>query len=310
MKIDQLQTEQRNQKTLHLDALSAYEIVQIMNEEDQKVISAVHQATDKIAEAVTIITACLKAGGRLIYIGAGTSGRLGILDAVECVPTFSTDKVIGLIAGGNNAFIKAVEGAEDDEQLGKQDLEELNICENDAVVGIAASGRTPYVIGALKYANRCGAHTISLSCNLQSEIAKYATTTIEVDAGAEVLSGSTRLKAGTAQKMILNMLSTASMVGIGKVYGNLMVDMKATNQKLVERAHHIVMTATSCSYEQAKAVLIHTDYKIKPAIIMIQNHCTLKEAIQDLQEHDEKVRQCIQSPSSVKRGIKEWEKLM
>lgn len=291
--INHLQTEQRNPKTLHLDQMSAREIVQVMNEEDARVIQAVKEAQDVIAQAIEVIVPCLKAGGRLIYIGAGTSGRLGILDAVECVPTFSTEQVIGRIAGGDTAFVKAVEGAEDDPELGRKDLEELAVSERDVVMGIAASGRTPYVIGALQYAAECKARTISLSCNRNSELAKYAEIAIEADAGAEVLSGSTRLKAGTVQKMILNILSTASMVGIGKVYGNLMVDMKATNQKLEERARRMVMQATNCSYEQAESILNETNYAIKPAIVIIETGCTREEANQKLREQNGFVRSCI-----------------
>ena len=270
VKIDHLKTESRNQKTLNLDTMSTMELIRIMNEEDQRVIDTIKESLPQIEKGIQLVIHALNQNGRLIYIGAGTSGRLGILDAVECVPTFSTtDEVIGIIAGGNKAFVKAVEGAEDSEELAGKDLDEMNISENDVVVAIAASGRTPYAIGALKHAKKFKAKCISITCNKDSKLAKYADVAIEVDAGPEVLTGSTRLKAGTCQKIILNMISTASMVGIGKVYGNLMVDMKTTNLKLVERAKRIVMESTQCNNYTATKTLELTDFSIKLAIVMI-----------------------------------------
>jgi len=243
--LEHLTTETRNEKTMNLDEMSILDFLTTMNEEDEKVASAIKKELPSIAKAVEAIIKAKKQGGRLIYIGAGTSGRIGLLDAVECPPTFGTnpDEVIGLIAGGEKAFIKAVEGAEDSKELGMEDLQNIRLTKMDIVVGIAASGRTPYVIGALEYANSIEAQTVAVSCNKDSDIGKVANIAIEVVNGPEVLTGSTRLKAGTAQKLICNMLSTASMVGIGKVYGNLMVDVQLTNEKLVERAKRIVMEA-------------------------------------------------------------------
>ena len=294
VKIDHLKTESRNQKTLNLDTMSTMELIRIMNEEDQRVIDTIKESLPQIEKGIQLVIHALNQNGRLIYIGAGTSGRLGILDAVECVPTFSTtDEVIGIIAGGNKAFVKAVEGAEDSEELAGKDLDEMNISENDVVVAIAASGRTPYAIGALKHAKKFKAKCISITCNKDSKLAKYADVAIEVDAGPEVLTGSTRLKAGTCQKIILNMISTASMVGIGKVYGNLMVDMKTTNLKLVERAKRIVMESTQCNNYTATKTLELTDFSIKLAIVMILTGITKEEASMRIRENHGFVRNCI-----------------
>lgn len=295
VKIDHLKTESRNPKTLNLDTISTMELISIMNEEDQKVIDTIKEALPQIDKSIKLVIEAINKKGRLIYIGAGTSGRLGILDAVECVPTFSTtDEVIGIIAGGNKAFVKAVEGAEDSEELAAKDLENININGNDVVVAIAASGRTPYAIGALKHAKKFNAKCISITCNKASKLAEYADIAIEVDAGPEILTGSTRLKAGTCQKIILNMISTASMVGIGKVYGNLMVDMKATNLKLIERAKSIVMESTQCDIDTAVKTLEITDYSIKPAIIMILTGVTKEEAEKKIIENHGLVRKCIE----------------
>jgi N-acetylmuramic acid 6-phosphate etherase len=228
-------------------------------------------------------------------MGAGTSGRLGILDAVECVPTFSTDEeVIGIIAGGEKAFVRAVEGAEDSEELAAEELEKINLREKDVVIAITASGRTPYAIGAIKHAKRIGAKAIGISCNKNSIMSAYADETIEVDAGPEILTGSTRLKAGTCQKIILNMISTTSMVGIGKVYGNLMVDMKATNLKLIERAKIIVMESTGCDLSTAENTLALTEYSIKEAIVMILTGVSREEAQRRISESGGFVRKCIE----------------
>jgi N-acetylmuramic acid 6-phosphate etherase len=295
VKIDHLKTESRNPKTLKLDTMSTMEVIRIMNEEDQKVIDTIKEALPQIEKSIQLVIDALNNKGRLIYMGAGTSGRLGILDAVECIPTFSTtDEVIGIIAGGDKAFVKAVEGAEDSEGLAANDLNEINITENDVVVAIAASGRTPYAIGALKHAKKLKATCISLTCNKDSKLAKYADVAIEVDAGPEVLTGSTRLKAGTCQKIILNMISTASMVGIGKVYGNLMVDMKATNLKLIERAKRIVMESTGCDIDRATKTLEATDYSSKVAIVMILTGSTKEEATMRIIENHGFIRKCIE----------------
>ena len=251
-----------------------------MNAEDQKVAQSVEKELPSIEKVIQQTIQSFKKGGRLIYLGAGTSGRLGVLDAAECVPTFgvSPDMVIGLIAGGEEAMTVAVEGAEDSVELGRQDLIDLKLTENDMVIGIAASGRTPYVIGALDYANEIGATTGTIACNKQAEISKHASFPIEVDCGPEFLTGSTRLKSGTAQKLILNMISTISMVGIGKVYNNLMVDVKPTNDKLVERAKRIIMQATEADYETAADYFEKADQNVKLAIVMLLTNSEKEEA--------------------------------
>jgi len=236
----------------------------------------------QVSEVVEKVVDAFQHGGRLIYIGAGTSGRIGVLDAVECPPTFSTppEQVQALLAGGEGAMFQAVEGAEDNADLGADDLKNLSVSKWDVVIGIAASGRTPYVIGALKYARSCGAVTVSLSSNADSEISEGADIKIEVVTGPEILTGSTRLRAATAHKMILNMISTASMVKTGKVYSNFMIDLNASNFKLRERAKKIVCTVTDVSYEEAESVLIQTDYNVKLAIVMILTKTGRDEAEQ------------------------------
>lgn len=270
MDLSSLTTETRNPKTMHLDTLSVAEFAQVMNAEDQTVPVSVSHALPAITAAITAITAQFNKGGRLFYTGAGTSGRLGVLDAAECVPTFGTDPemVQGLIAGGMPAMTVAVEGAEDNAELGAQDLRDHQLTANDTVVGIAASGRTPYVIGGLDYAKSVGAVTISLACNANAAISAHAEIQIEVPVGPEVLTGSTRLKAGTAQKLVLNMLSTGAMVGLGKVYKNLMVDVKPTNEKLVARAKRIIQQATDCDAATAAANFEAAGHDVKLAIVM------------------------------------------
>ncbi|ODG89962.1 MULTISPECIES: N-acetylmuramic acid 6-phosphate etherase [Bacillaceae] len=282
--LENLTTEIRNKRTSNLDQLSVDEFLNIMNEEDQKVALAVREQIPMISRVVQLVVEAFQNGGRLIYTGAGTSGRIGLLDAVECPPTFGTNpsEVIGLIAGGERAFIKAVEGAEDSEELGKADLLRISLTKNDIVIGIAASGRTPYVIGALKYANEIGAKTVAVACNKDSKIGEVALQKIEVDNGPEVLTGSTRLKAGTSQKLICNMISTASMIGIGKVYKNLMVDLQLTNSKLVDRAKRIIVEATGCDYETASNYLLKANNQTKVAIIMILTGMNYDEAIVSL----------------------------
>ncbi|MGG0178186.1 N-acetylmuramic acid 6-phosphate etherase [Gottfriedia acidiceleris] len=294
--LENLTTETRNEKTMNLDEMSIEEFLTVMNEEDAKVATAVRNEIPNISKAVEKIVTAFKRGGRLIYIGAGTSGRIGLLDAVECPPTFGTspEEVVGLIAGGEKAFIKAVEGAEDSEELAIEDLKEIKLSKNDIVVGIAASGRTPYVIGGLKYAKEIGASTVAVSCNKGSKIGQEAEIAIEVVNGPEVLTGSTRLKAGTSQKLVCNMLSTASMVGIGKVYGNLMVDVQSTNEKLVERSKRIVMEATSCSYEIAEEYLTKSNQSPKVAIVMILTGFSYEQAIEQLKKSEGFVRKAIQ----------------
>lgn len=295
MNLGNLITERRNSNSYHLDEMTTPELLQMMNEEDAKVSSAVAKALPKIAEAVDLITAARFAGGRLIYTGAGTSGRIGLLDAVECPPTFgvSPDEVVGLIAGGEKAFIKAVEGAEDNFELGATDLKEINLTEKDVVVGITASGRTPYVIGGLEYANAIGAKTIAIACNPNSAVGEVATVAIEVDNGPELLTGSTRLKSGTAQKLICNMLSTAIMIKTGKVFGNLMVDLQLTNEKLVERGKRIIMDATDCDQEVAEAKLAEADGKVKLAILMVLTGLTKEAATLQLESNGGFIRKAM-----------------
>jgi len=284
--LENLSTEHRNEKTTNLDEMSIKEVLQSMNEEDRTVALAVENEIEEIEKVVGAVIQSFEKEGRLIYIGAGTSGRLGILDAVECPPTFGTDDkmVQGFIAGGLKAFTKAVEGAEDREELAEEDLKSIGLNEKDTVIGIAASGRTPYVIGGLKYAHSVGASTASISCNKNAEISKYAKLNVEVETGAEILTGSTRLKAGTAQKLVLNMISTASMIGVGKVYKNLMVDVQSTNEKLVERSKRIIVEATGVSYEVAADYYEKANRNVKVAIVMALLQCEYGEALEKLKE--------------------------
>jgi N-acetylmuramic acid 6-phosphate etherase len=295
MALESLTTETPNPKTANLDLMTPLEFVKVMNDENIRVFEAVEKALPEIAKTIEIVVRQFKTGGRLIYAGAGTSGRLGLMDAVECVPTFGVNDglVIGLIAGGQRAFVKAVEGAEDSKALCVEDLKGLDFSSKDVFVGIAASGRTPYVIGGLEYANALGAETVAVACNYGSEIGKIAKTRIEVDAGSEILTGSTRLKAGTAQKIILNMISTGAMIQTGKVYKNLMVDVLTTNEKLVDRARRIVMRVTGVDYEKAETVLQETHNKVKPAIVMIINKCGFERAEEILKENDGFIRKTI-----------------
>lgn len=288
-------TEQLNPRTTELDRLSALEIVTAMNAEDASVAAAVAQALPAIARAVDAIVDRLQQGGRLIYVGAGTSGRLGVLDAVECVPTFSVDPglVIGLIAGGERALTQAVEGAEDQREAGQSDLQAVGMTAHDAVVGVAASGRTPYVLGALAYANTLGAVTIAISCNAPAPMLEQAQIAIPVVTGPEVLTGSTRLKAGTAQKMVLNMLSTAAMVRLGKVYGNLMVDVRVTNQKLAERARRIVCRVAGVDEAEAGRLLALTGQEVRPAIVMARRGVSASDARALLAEAGGSLRRVI-----------------
>lgn len=285
MELSKIATEKRNENTLHIDELPTFEIVRLINDEDKKVAFAVEKELDHIARAVDIIADRLQNDGRLIYIGCGTSGRLGVLDAVECPPTYSTppEMVEGLLAGGYQAMFKAVEGAEDDPELGVEDLKKINFTKNDILVGIAASGRTPYVIGAMKYAKSLGATILGVTCCKDSEIDRLADIGIAPMPGPEVITGSTRMKSGTAQKMVLNMLSTASMVKLGKVYGNLMVDVKPSNRKLIDRCVSIVRNATGVSQKEAEAVLDQCGYRPKIAIVMIENKLDVQSAIQELE---------------------------
>lgn len=267
--LEHLTTESRNPASERLDGLSPAAIVELINAEDAKIAAAVNAEAPAIAKGIEVIANRLQHGGRLIYIGAGTSGRLGILDAAECPPTFNSDpsQVVGIIAGGPGAMLKAVEGAEDSTELAAEDLRKIELCSQDVVVGIASSGRTPYVLGGLDYARSQGAYTIGLSCNQDGALTARADLSITPVVGPEVLSGSTRMKAGTATKMVLNMLSTGAMVCLGKTYGNLMVDLQATNTKLTERMKRIVCDLTDLSSEEAKDLLDRCDGELKTAIV-------------------------------------------
>ncbi|MED3648717.1 N-acetylmuramic acid 6-phosphate etherase [Halalkalibacterium halodurans] len=293
--LDKLTTELRNEKTMNLDEMNTIEILTAMNEEDHRVPQQIAQALPAIAPLVEETIKAMKQGGRLIYVGAGTSGRLGVLDAAECPPTFGVapDRVIGLIAGGEKAFIEAKEGAEDDEGLGEADLKKIQLTVRDVVVGIAASGRTPYVIGALKYANQVGAVTGSLACNRGAAISRIATYPIEVETGSEVLTGSTRLKAGTAQKLVLNMISTTVMIGLGKAYKNLMVDLKPTNEKLRERSKRIIMEATDVEAAVAEKHLREAGGVVKVAIITILTGCSVDQAQMALDRNGGFIRKAV-----------------
>ncbi|MBS5582469.1 MAG: N-acetylmuramic acid 6-phosphate etherase [Megasphaera sp.] len=275
-----LATEKRNTRSIHIDSVSTLDMVRIINEEDKGVAAAVESILPDVAKAIDAITERIRQGGRLFYMGSGTSGRLGILDAVECPPTYSTDPdlVQGIIAGGYEAIFKAREGAEDSPELGASDLAAKNLTALDAVVGLSASGRTPYVVGGLTYAREKGALTISVDASPDSLIAACSDIDICAIVGAEVITGSTRMKAGTAQKMILNMISTGTMIRLGKVYGNLMVDVKCSNKKLEERARHIVMEATGCNRDDAIKTLGQSQGNAKTAIVMILLSIPAEEA--------------------------------
>lgn len=294
--LDKLGTEQRNVHTMSLDSMSVQEVLKAMNKEDGKVIDVIHTQLPPIEKTVNAVIDSFNKGGRLIYVGAGTSGRLGILDAVECVPTFGVppDMVVGLIAGGVKAFTKAVEGAEDDPELGVQDLKDIQLSEIDTVIGIAASGRTPYVIGALDYARETANHTISISCNEGAMMSSHADIAIELATGPEVLTGSTRLKAGSAQKMVLNMISTTAMIGIGKAYENLMIDVQATNAKLQERSKRIIMEATGVDFDTAAKVYEASGNNVKTATIMILLDCMKEQAEERIQSTSGFVRKAME----------------
>lgn len=292
----QLETEKRNAASEQLDQMSALEIVSLMNQEDQKVAQAVEKVLPEIAQAVDLIADALEKGRRLFYIGAGTSGRLGVLDAAECPPTFGTDpaQVQGMIAGGHTALTIAVEGAEDSFVMGQEDVRRAAVQAGDVVVGIAASGRTPYVIGALSEAMARQAVTVSLSCNPGSDIDQDADVSINLTVGPEVVTGSTRLKAGSATKMVLNMLTTASMVRVGKVYGNWMVNVQATNRKLRERAKQIVMQITGIDYAAAERVIAEAEGDVKLAIVMQKSGLPKAEAAERLRRAGNRVRPAIE----------------
>ncbi|HGN0343885.1 TPA: N-acetylmuramic acid 6-phosphate etherase [Proteus mirabilis] len=290
-----LVTESRNHHSEHIDTLSTLEMLKVINNEDKKVPFAVEATLPHIARLVDKVVTAFSQGGRLIYCGAGTSGRLGILDASECPPTYGTphDMVIGLIAGGHKAILQAVENAEDNVQFGAEDLRQLNFNAKDVLVGIAASGRTPYVIGALEYARSLGAVTGAISCNPDSPIAQRADIAITPIVGPEVVTGSSRMKAGTAQKLVLNMITTGAMIKMGKVFGNLMVDVEATNAKLIERQIRIVMQATECERATAEQALAQCQRHCKTAILMILAGVNAQQATQLLAQNKGFIRQAL-----------------
>ena len=282
-----LPTEQRNPNTADIDRISTLEMVRRINDEDKKVALAVERELESIARAVDAAYEALRDGGRLIYCGCGTSGRLGVLDAAECPPTYSVDPgmVMGVMAGGESAMFRAAEGAEDNAQAGREDMERIHLSARDLLVGIAASGRTPYVLGAMAYAHEIGARTVALTCNKNSEMNAAADIPIGVETGPEVITGSTRMKSGTAEKMVLNMLSTGAMIRLGKVYGNLMVDVMPTNEKLVRRAISIVSTAAGVEEELARQTLEQCGFSVKTAIVMLVRGLNAQEAEKRLKEH-------------------------
>jgi len=295
LNLNTLLTEGRNPASDAIDQLTTGEMLAVINREDQKVAPAVQAILPQITLAVDKIVAAFAEGGRLIYCGAGTSGRLGILDASECPPTFGTDpqQVIGLIAGGHRAILQAVENAEDNRQQGADDLQAIGFSDKDVVVGIAASGRTPYVLGALAFARQCGATTVALSCNPDSEMVAQADIALTPVVGEEVVTGSSRMKAGTAQKLVLNMLSTGAMIRSGKVFGNLMVDVEATNAKLILRQQNIVMQATDCSPQRAQQALAACNRHCKTAIVMLLAELDAGQAAELLKQHHGFIRPAL-----------------
>ncbi|CAG9295361.1 N-acetylmuramic acid 6-phosphate etherase [Celerinatantimonas diazotrophica] len=293
--LSRLVTESRNPASVEIDTLSTLAMLEVINQEDQKVALAVKAVLAQIALAVDEITRAFAEGGRLIYMGAGTSGRLGILDASECPPTYGTshEQVIGLIAGGHPAILNAVENAEDNRELAKSDLQSLHLSARDVVVGIAASGRTPYVLEGLAYANKIEAMTVAVACNQECPMADVAKIAILPVVGPEVVTGSSRMKAGTAQKLVLNMLTTGAMIRSGKVFSNLMVDVEASNAKLIQRQVNIVMEATGSSAEDAKAALNACNRHCKTAILMILSGLDAQQAASKLQQHNGFIRAAL-----------------
>ena len=295
IELEKLSTEENNLNSKDIELQDSLEIVRRINEEDKKVAFCVEKELGSISRLIDAILSRYEKETRIIYIGAGTSGRLGILDASECPPTYgvSFEKVQGIIAGGNEAIFKAKENAEDNPELGKQDLLNINLTENDVVIGLAASGRTPYVLGAIEYANSIGAITGSITCSKSSDLSKVSQYPIEAPVGAEIVTGSTRMKAGTAQKMILNMISTTIMIKLGKVFSGYMVDVKTSNQKLIERAKRIIMKTANCDYEKASDTLKKSGNDVKTAIVMILLNIDKDMAAEKLNQCDENVAKII-----------------
>ncbi|WP_197189638.1 N-acetylmuramic acid 6-phosphate etherase [Fictibacillus sp. 7GRE50] len=297
MDLTKLATEKRNPDTLTIDELTTLEVIQKIHEADLGVASRITPVLKEISSVVEKVVTAFENEGRLIYIGAGTSGRLGVLDASECPPTYGTDPklVVGIIAGGEYALQHAIEGAEDDAELGQSDLQSLNVTERDVVVAIAASGRTPYCLGAMKYAKTKGALTVALVCSVDSPMEKLADISIPVITGPEVVTGSTRMKAGTAQKLVLNMISTASMVRWGKVYSNLMVDVQPTNEKLRQRAKNIIIEASGATEKEAEMALQEQGGNTKAAIFQLVTGVAPHEAKLQLDEHNGKLKEAIRN---------------
>lgn len=295
--IEKLATEERNINTMNIDNVSTEEMIKMINEEDKKVTEAVENVIPHIVNAVDKIAEKLMNGGRLFYLGAGTSGRLGVLDASECPPTFGTprDMVQGIIAGGPEAVFRGIEGIEDSSEDAIKDLKKIGFNEKDVLVGITASGRTPYVLSAIEFAKEKGAISIAVTNNPDSEIEKISDICISAVVGQEVLTGSTRMKSGTAQKMVLNMLSTGAMIKLGKAYENLMVDVQASNQKLVERCKRIVIQATDVKKDEASKYLDITNYNVKLAIFMIKSQLEKDKAQKVLELYSGHIRKALQS---------------
>ncbi len=296
-------TEQRNKRSEKLDTFTVEEIIRVMNKEDQTVAASVEKSLPQLRKAIERIVDVVKNGGKLYYVGAGTSGRLGILDASECPPTFGVEPTLvnGIIAGSDKAIRTAIENAEDDEHAGIRDVESV-VTDRDAVVGITSSGRTPYVIGGIKKAKAIGAVTVGLSCNPDAELSRHVQFPIEVPVGPEVVTGSTRLKAGTAQKMVLNMISTTVMIKLGKVYGNLMVNMQATNEKLRRRVVHIIKEATGVNEEIAQKLNDEAKGDARTAILMITFEIPYKKAVETLREVNDHFPEAMKKLSKGKFG--------
>lgn len=299
MVLNRLTTEQRNPDSERVDAMSALEIVELMNQQDRGIADAVASESPQIAQAVDVIVEALRTTGRLVYMGAGTSGRLGVLDASECPPTFNTDPemVVGLIAGGHGALVRSIEGAEDFPEYGERDLKAIDLTQADVVVGIATSGRTPYVIGGLQYARQLGCSTVGFACNRGSELEAVSDIMICPVVGPEIVSGSTRLKAGTATKLVLNMLTTATMIRLGKTYGNLMVDLRASNSKLRERSKRIVSMLAEIDEESASEVLQQCDGEVKTAIVAHRCKLAANKARQKLHRANGHLRKALEAES-------------
>jgi len=298
-----LDTEGINENSMEIDSMSTYEILKTINEEDKKVALTIEEVIPDIEKAIEAIYSKVKNEGRIVYIGAGTSGRLGVLDASECPPTFGVEPtmVTGVIAGGIKALYSAIEGAEDDEDQAIDDLKAISFSENDVLVGLAASGRTPYVLRALEYANDLGSVTVSISCVRQAEISAVAKFPIEAVVGSEIVTGSTRMKAGTAQKLILNMISTTIMIKLGKVYGNLMVDVKATNEKLKIRAKNIIEMTTGLEGDEAQKIYEESGFSVKNAIVMEKTGLGKDEALSLLNENEGRISNVLRKYKK-KRG--------